>query len=153
VVEFRVHLVRTLEAAASRAAADHDGLEQTPHKHRAVARRHYGNMVAVGFVNRRSNPTVRDLIENPEVVLLFHAGRGRHPDRVLRIRGRATFRTERSVCVLTALRYYLAPGGIWNMVRNRDKRAVDARYKGERAGGGGVIEVVPETAEFLRLPF
>ena len=68
-VEFRVHLVRTLEAAASRAAADHDGLEQTPHKHRAVARRHYGNMVAAGFVNLRSNPTVRDLIENPEVAL------------------------------------------------------------------------------------
>ena len=114
----------------------------------------YRGRICMG--TRRSNPTVRDLIENPEVVLLFHGERSRHPDGVLRMRGRATFRTERSarvpVYALAALRHYLAPGGIWNIVRNRHKRAVDARYKGERAGEGGVIEVVPETGEFLQLP-
>jgi hypothetical protein len=99
---------------------------------------------------------VRDLMLNPEVVLLFDGDRGRRRGRVLRIRGRARFRAERSICVpvyaLSALRYYLSPGGMANTIRNRHKFAVRTRYYGERAGEGGVIEVVPETAEFLKNP-
>ena len=95
-------------------------------------------------------------MRNPEVVLLFHGERSRRQGRVLRTRGRVTFRTERSVVipvlVLSALRYYLSPGGIWNTVRHRRKRAVSLRHTGERADDGGVIEVGLQTAEFLRLP-
>lgn len=105
---------------------------------------------------RSENPVVRDLQRNPEVALLFHGERSRHRRAALRMRGRATFRTDRRTCVpvyaLSALRYYLSPGGVRNSFRNRDKFAVRARYYGERAGEGGVIQVEPETAEFLKLP-
>jgi hypothetical protein len=100
---------------------------------------------------RSENPTVRDLRRNPEVVLLFDVA-----GRVLRIRGRAAFRTERrvvvSVALLSALRYFASPGAIRSAWRNRGKWPLRAQYVDERTGDGGVIEVTPETAEFLKLP-
>ncbi len=108
------------------------------------------------MTTRSENPTVRDLMRNPEVVLLFHAERGGGRDRVLQVRGRAAFRTERHILApvfaLSALRYYLSPGGIANTIRHRRKFGVRMRYYGERAGEGGVIEVIPESAEFLPSP-
>ena len=108
------------------------------------------------MTTRSENPTVRDLMQNPEVVLMFDGDRGRRRGRVLRVCGRATFLTERHVLVpvfaLSALRYYLSPGGMANTFRNRRKFAVRMRYYEERAGESGVIEVVPETAEFLKNP-
>lgn len=106
---------------------------------------------------RLENPSVRDLMRNPEVVLLLHGERSRRQGRVLRTRGRVTFRSERSVVipvlVLSALRDYLSPrGGGWNTVRHRRKRAVSLRHTGERANGGGAIAVVLRTAESLRFP-
>ena len=102
------------------------------------------------------NPTVRDLKRNAEVVLLFHGERRRGSGHVLRIRGRAAFRTERNVVIpvaaLSALRYLLAPGAIWNVLVHRRTFGVNLRYKRERTGGGGVIEVIPRTAQFLKLP-
>ncbi len=108
------------------------------------------------MTTRSQNPTVRDLLRNPEVVLLFDGEGGRRKGRVLRIRGRASFRTERRTIVpiyaLSAVRYYLSPGGIANTLKNRRKFGVRTRYYTERAGEGGVIEVTPETAEFLNNP-
>jgi hypothetical protein len=108
------------------------------------------------MTTRSENPTVRDLLRNPDVVLLFRGECGRRRDRVLRVRGRATFRTDRSITVpvyaLAALRYYLSPGGILNTFQNRRKFGVRTAYYRERAGEGGVIEVVPEMAEFLPAP-
>lgn len=108
------------------------------------------------MTTRSENPVVRDLIRNPEVVLLFHGEGGRRRDRVLRMRGRATFLTDGRTCTpvyaLSAARYYLAPGGIANTLRNAAKFRVRMRYYGERAGEGGVIEVTPESAEFLEDP-
>jgi hypothetical protein len=105
------------------------------------------------MTTRSENPTVRDLMRHPEVVLLFDAEQGRRRGRVLRIRGRATFRTDRRICApiyaLAGIRYYLAPGGIANTIRNRRKFSVRTRYYSERAGEGGVIEVTPE---FMRVP-
>jgi hypothetical protein len=104
---------------------------------------------------RSENPIVRDLLRNPEVVLLFR-GEGGRRHRVLRVRGRATFRTDRSITLpvytLSAVRYYLSPGGISNTFRNRRLFGVRTSYYRERAGEGGVIEVVPESAEFLPDP-
>lgn len=108
------------------------------------------------MTTRSENPTVRDLIRNPGVVLLFDAERGVRRNRVLRIRGRAAFRTDMRICApiyaLSGIRYYLSPGGIANTIKNRRKFGVRTRYYGERAGEGGVIEVIPESAEFLPAP-
>ena len=105
---------------------------------------------------RSENPTVRDLMKNPEVVLLFHGENTRRHDRVLRMRGHAAFKTGRRallpIYAFSAFKYILAPGAIRNGLANRDKMALNARYKNERTGGGGVIEVIPLTAEFLELP-
>ena len=105
---------------------------------------------------RSENPIVRDLKRNPEVVLLFHAERGPHHGWVLRVRGQARFRTEGSAVVpvyaLSALRYILAPGGIWNATVHCRTLRVNLRYKGERSGEGGVIEIIPQTAKFLKPP-
>ena len=108
------------------------------------------------MTTRSENPTVRDLLRNPEVVLLFRGERGRRRGRALRIHGRATFRTERRILApiyaLAGIRYYLSPGGIANAIKNRHKFGMRAAYYRERAGEGGVIEVVPEAAEFLQIP-
>jgi uncharacterized pyridoxamine 5'-phosphate oxidase family protein len=108
------------------------------------------------MTTRSENPTVRDLKLNPEVLLLFDGERGVRRNRVLRIRGRASFRSERHILVpvfaLSALRYYLSPGGMANTLRHRRKFGVRTHYYSERAGESGVIEVVPETAEFLPSP-
>ncbi len=108
------------------------------------------------MTTRSENPIVRDLLRNPQVVLLFDGDRGRRQGRVLRVSGRATFRTDRCTIVpiyaLSGVRYYLSPGGIANTLKNRHKFGVRTRYYTERAGEGGVIEVVPENAEFLKAP-
>ena len=108
------------------------------------------------MTTRSENPTVRDLLRNPAVTLLFDGDGGRRSGRALRIRGRATFRTERRICsaiyALAVARYYLSPGGIVNTLKNRRKFGVRTAYYRERAGEGGVIEVTPETAEFLLNP-
>jgi hypothetical protein len=51
-----------------------------------------------------------------------------------------------------ALKYWLSPGGVWNTLTHLRKLALDRRYKAERTGGGGLIEVELTTAEFLKLP-
>ena len=105
---------------------------------------------------RPENPVVRDLKQNPEVVLLLHGDRRKRPDRVLRIRGNATFRTEPEIVAavqrLALRRYYLSAGGLWNALRNVHRVKRMRQYYAERGGESGVIEVVPDTAEFLRLP-
>ena len=103
---------------------------------------------------RSGNPIVRDLIRNPEVVLLFARERGRRRDRVLRIRGRAVFIRGGPplVYVRMALRYYLPPRGLWNWIRHVRLVPVTVRYYRERGDEGGLIEIVPEMAEFLPVP-
>jgi uncharacterized pyridoxamine 5'-phosphate oxidase family protein len=104
---------------------------------------------------RGGNPTVRDLKQHPEVVLQFHGEQFSASGHVLRLRGQAAFRTGRRRYALVyarfALKYWLSAGG-WNMLRNWRKVALDRRYKAERSSEGGLIEVVPETVEFLKLP-
>jgi len=105
---------------------------------------------------RSANPIARDIMRSGETALLFHAERGRSGGRALRVRGSARFRTDRRtvrlIALLSARKYFLSPGGAWNVVQNRGKLGLRGRYVGERAGEGGVVEVVPATAEFLRLP-
>ncbi|MCZ2109477.1 MAG: nitroreductase/quinone reductase family protein [Dehalococcoidia bacterium] len=109
----------------------------------------------IWMTTRSQNPVVRDLLLNPEVVLLFHGERLRGQRAALRIRGRATYHTGKRemllVSVLAAFRYYLSPGGIANTLGNWRQFRRSLRYKRERAGSG-VIEVIPESAEFLQNP-
>jgi hypothetical protein len=49
-------------------------------------------------------------------------------------------------------RYYLTPGGLWDTIKNIRRLGVWNRYHQERSGGGGLIEVTPESAEFLKVP-
>ena len=107
------------------------------------------------MATRSENPVARDIMTNPEAGLLFHGERGPRKDRVLRIRGSAAWRTDpallRRIQIRAAARYYLTPGGMWDTIKSIRKLPVWTRYHQER-GGGGLIEVTPETAEFLRAP-
>lgn len=104
---------------------------------------------------RAESAVVRDLIQNPEVALLFHDESG-GAGRVLRVRGRASFRRDGrfrfAVYPLAVFRYFLAPGGMRNALANRRKLALRGLYYRERGGESGFIEVVPDTAEFVKLP-
>ena len=104
---------------------------------------------------RSESTAVRDLRLHPEVVLMFHGERWAG-GRALRIKGRAAFRTDRgsalAVSALSALKYFVSPAAIRHALVNRRKLGLRRRYYAERAGEAGIIEVVPEEAEFLKLP-
>lgn len=104
--------------------------------------------------NAKTSPTVRNIQVRPSVVLLFEADRGRRHDRCLRIRGVARFREDatlmRSVSLRAARKYYLSLSALLSTLRNARKLVAMRRYRAERASG--MIEVVPETAEFLPIP-
>jgi general stress protein 26 len=105
---------------------------------------------------RSGSPVVRDIKANPEVVLMLHGERRSKRDRVLRLRGHASWVTDRRAVrpaiMRAATRYYLSPGGLWNGLRNIRGLPMRIRYYRERSGELGAIEVIPESAEFLRLP-
>lgn len=104
--------------------------------------------------NATTSPTVRNIIANPRVVLLFEAEGGRRHDRCLRVTGAASFRQDasimRRVSIRAALKYQLSPAALISTVRNVRKLAAMRRYRAERSSG--MIEVIPEAAKFLPLP-
>ncbi len=103
---------------------------------------------------RAASPAARDIAANPDVVLLFHAERGRRRGQVLRIRGTARLRKSLRLRVLWgfAAKYHLSPGGLKNLASSLGTVLVRARYYGERAEGAGTLEVTPERFEFLPPP-
>ncbi|HEX6030721.1 MAG TPA: pyridoxamine 5'-phosphate oxidase family protein [Tepidiformaceae bacterium] len=105
---------------------------------------------------RAGSPVVRDIQANPEVVLIFHGEKRSKRDRVLRVRGHASWvsdrRTVRPAIMRAVARYYLSPGGLWNTLTNIRGLPMRFRYYRERSGEAGAIEVITESAEFLRLP-
>jgi nitroimidazol reductase NimA-like FMN-containing flavoprotein (pyridoxamine 5'-phosphate oxidase superfamily) len=104
--------------------------------------------------NATTSPTVRNIAANPRVVLLFEADRGRRRDRCLRITGVATFRQDkaiaRRVSLRAALKYQFSPAALLSTLRNARKLLAMKRYRAERSSG--MIEVAPESAEFLPMP-
>ena len=114
----------------------------------------HGGRIYMG--TRRDNPTVRDLLTRPDVVLLFHAERAGQPRDVLRVRGRATFSTRKRSAVAVYARfvwkYWLSWGGLRNTLSNLRKLPVDRRYKSERSANGGLIRVEPGAWEFIERP-
>ncbi len=104
--------------------------------------------------NAKTSPTVRNITANPRVMLLFEEERGRRHDRCLRITGAASFRQDasimRRVSIRAALKYQFSPAALLSTLRNARKLAAMRRYRAERSSG--MIEVIPEAAEFLPLP-
>ena len=101
---------------------------------------------------RAASPASRDITGNGDVVLLFQRERGRS-SRVLRMGGQATFTAGAQftpgVLARFALKYYLNPGGVGDLLRSLGSVPARLLYYRERAGEAGAIKVVPETVEFI----
>ena len=106
------------------------------------------------MATRAASPAARDISAHPDVVLLFHAERGRRPGQILRIRGTARLRKSLGLRVQLrfAAKYHLSPGGLRNLLSNLGTLLVRVRYYGERTGEAGTLEVTPERFEFLPRP-
>ncbi len=97
----------------------------------------------------------RNVKADPRVSVLLEVEQDRSSRRVLRIKGRASVRTDRKVMRshdLQAVRkYILTPGGIrntlanWRLLKFRRRYHAQAGEKGQAC----VIEVIPELVEFL----
>lgn len=98
----------------------------------------------------------RNVRADPRVSVLFEVERDPGDRRVLRIRGRARVRTDRSAQrsydLRVARKYLVTPGGIRNILAHVRELRLRRRYHAQSAEKGRpcVIEVTPDTAEFLR---
>lgn len=104
--------------------------------------------------NATTSPTVRNIQARPHVVLLFEGDRAQIRDHCLRITGTAAFREDptimRGVSLRAVWKYNLTLPALLSTLRNARKLPTMRRYRRERASG--MIEVTPESAEFLRMP-
>ena len=97
----------------------------------------------------------RNVKADPRVSVLFEVEHDPCDPRVLRIRGRASLRTDQKVMRSYDLRavrkYYLTPGGIRDTLIHRRLLMLRRHYHAQAAEKGQpcVIEVIPEQAEFL----
>jgi Pyridoxamine 5'-phosphate oxidase len=97
----------------------------------------------------------RNVKADPRVSVLFEVEQDRSSHRVLRIRGRASVRTDpkaqRSYRLRVACKYLLTPGGIRNALTHIRQLLPMHNYHVQAAEKGQpcVIEVTPEQAEFL----
>lgn len=105
---------------------------------------------------REASPAVRDILANPEVVLLLERDKGRRSKDVLRVRGQATFHrrmaVNRHMYLRSALKYHLSAGGLRNLLATVWSLPIRARYYRERAAEAGTIEVIPQSVEMLPKP-
>lgn len=103
---------------------------------------------------RAESPAARNVAANPRVVLLFETADGEAPDRVLRMTGTAVLHRGSAVRregVLFARKYILSWGDLRDTFANMSRILDRVRYYAER-GNAGVIDVTPESAEFLAKP-
>ena len=97
----------------------------------------------------------RNVKADPRVSVLFEVEQDPSDHRVLRIRGRASVRTDqkaqRSYNLRAARKYLLTPGGIRNALAHIRQLPLMHNYHAQSAekGQSCVIEVTPEQAEFL----
>jgi hypothetical protein len=97
----------------------------------------------------------RNVKANPWVSVLFEVERDRSSHRVLRIRGRASVRTDpkgqRIYNFRAARKYLLTPGGIRNTLTHIRQLPLRLLYAAQSAEKGQpcVIEVIPLEAESL----
>ena len=97
----------------------------------------------------------RNVKADPQVSALFEVEQDPSDQRVLRIKGRASVRTDqkaqRSYNLRVARKYLLTPGGIRNALAHMRQLPLKRIYHAQAAEKGQpcVIEVTPEQAEFL----
>ena len=97
----------------------------------------------------------RNVKADARVSLLFEEERDRSNRRVLRIKGRASVRTDRQTVLAYDLRvarkYSLTPGAIAHALAHLRLLPLRRRYHAQAAAQGNscVIEVIPEQLEFL----
>ncbi|HEY7519950.1 MAG TPA: pyridoxamine 5'-phosphate oxidase family protein [Methylomirabilota bacterium] len=99
--------------------------------------------------------TSRNIARHPQLALLFTGEKAARPDRVLRLRGTATFRRGLPpwrVLFRIAAKYYASPRALRVELRNRSKWRLRTRYYKHVKGGAGHLRIVPATAEFLSPP-
>jgi hypothetical protein len=94
----------------------------------------------------------KNVMQHPEVTLLFSGELFAEPDRPLRLRGTATchhgFPSWR-VLLRVAAKYYLSPRALRVELRNARKWRRRQLYYAQAKGGVGYIRVVPRAADFL----
>ena len=97
----------------------------------------------------------RNVKADPRVSIIFEVEQDPSDQRVLRIRGRASVRTDqkaqRSYNLRAARKYFLTPGGIRNGLSHIRQLPTMHNYHAQAAEKGQpcVIEVTPLEAEFL----
>jgi hypothetical protein len=97
----------------------------------------------------------RNVKADPRVSVLFEVEQDRSPHRVLRVRGRASVRTDpkgqRSYNLRVERKYVLTPGGIRHYLAHLRQLPLMHNYHTQAAekGQACVIEVTPLGAEFL----
>jgi len=97
----------------------------------------------------------RNVKADPRVSVLFKVEQDPSDQRVLRITGRASVRTDqaaqRSYYLRVARKYLLTPGGIRNSLAHIRQLPLERTYHAQAAEKGQpcVIEATPEQAEFL----
>jgi Pyridoxamine 5'-phosphate oxidase len=97
----------------------------------------------------------RNVARHSDVTLLFHAERGQRPDRILRLRGKATRHRglpSWRVLLRVAAKYYLSPGALRIELRNARRWRLRRLLYREAKGGFGYVRVVPTTGELLARP-
>jgi hypothetical protein len=97
----------------------------------------------------------RNIVQHPQVALLFSGERSGQRTELLRLRGKATCHSglpSWQVLLRVAAKYYVSPRALLVELRNAGKWPLRARYYGQVKGGVGYLRVVPTGAEFLALP-
>jgi Pyridoxamine 5'-phosphate oxidase len=99
----------------------------------------------------------RNVQADSRVSVLFEVEQHTRSHRVLRISGQASVRTEqkvqRSYAFRVARKYLLTPGGIGNYLAHLRQFPSMHQYHAQSASMGRacIIEVIPQTAEWLEL--
>lgn len=106
-----------------------------------------------------ATPTGRSISVHPDVVLLFDGERGAPSSRILRVRGRAAYRRERSVVARVLLglawKYLITLPGLRNLLAYARRVPLTVRFyagpgwKVRGQGLGIVTEIVPERLDLI----
>jgi len=99
--------------------------------------------------------TGKNVMQHPEVALLFGGERGGPPGQILRLRGTATCHRglpSWRVLLRIAAKYYVSPSALSVELRNAGRWRLRQLYYAQPPRGIGYVRVVPTEAGFLPKP-
>jgi hypothetical protein len=102
-----------------------------------------------------ASQTGKNIMQHPEVALLFGGERDGSSDQLLRLRGTATCHRglpSWRVLLRIAAKYYVSPSALTVELRNAGRWRLRQLYYGQQPGGVGYLRVVPTEAAFLPKP-